>query len=52
MQEFLGEQIEVEQSKTSPRPVRFKWRGKAHEVVEVLRVRVDTGFGGLPPRSR
>ena len=52
MEEFIGEKIEVEQAERSPRPVRFTWRGKAHDVVEVVQVRVDTGFGGLPPRSR
>jgi hypothetical protein len=52
MEELIAEQIEVEQSATSPRPVRFTWCGKVHDIVEVLQVRVDTGFGGLPPRSR
>jgi len=50
--EFVGEEIQVEQAAASPRPVRFHWRGRAHEVAEVLSVRVDTGFGDLPPRSR
>ena len=52
MEELVAERIEVEQAQTSPRPVRFTWRGKVHDIVEVLQVRVDTGFGGLPPRSR
>ena len=52
MEEFIGESIEVEKDETSPRPVRFKWRGAVHDVVEVLHERVDIGFGGLPPRSR
>ena len=52
MEELVAERIEVEQARTSPRPVRFTWRGQAHDIVEVLQVRVDTGFGGLPPRSR
>lgn len=51
-EELIAEEIEVEQAATSPRPVRFTWRGKVHDVVEILQVRVDTGFGGLPPRSR
>jgi len=50
--EFIGEDIEVEQAKRRPGPVRFTWRGELHEVARVLAVRVDTGFGGLPPRSR
>lgn len=52
MEEFVGEKIEVEQAEESPRPLRFKWRGEAHDVVEVLQERVDTGFGGLPRGSR
>ena len=52
MEEFFGEQIEVEKEETSPRPLRFTWRGKVHDVVEVLNERVDAGFGGLPRRSR
>jgi hypothetical protein len=52
MEELIAEKIDVEQAATSPRPVRFTWRGKAHEVAEIRQVRVDTGFGGLPPRSR
>jgi len=52
MEEFLGEKIEVEQAKTSPRPVSFKWRGEVHDVRQVLHVRVDTGFGDMPPGSR
>ena len=52
MEEFLGEQIEVEQAAQSPRPVRFKWRGRTHDVVQVLDEYVDAGFGSLPPASR
>ena len=52
MGEFIGEQIEVEKAQTCPRPVRFCWRGKNHDVVEVLSEWVDTGFGDAPPRSR
>jgi hypothetical protein len=52
MQEFVGEQIEVEQAPGSPRPVRFTWRGRVHEVAQVLGRHVDIGFGDLPPRSR
>ena len=52
MEELIAEKIDVEQAATSPRPVRFTWRKKVYEVAEVLQVRVDTGFGGLPPRSR
>ena len=52
MAKFVGEKIEVEKSPSSPCPLRFKWRGQVHDVTEVLEKRVDTGFGGLPPRSR
>ncbi len=52
MGEFISEQIEVEKAETSPRPVRFCWRGEQHDVVEVLSERVDIGFGSLPARSR
>ncbi|MCJ7663543.1 MAG: DUF6504 family protein [Desulfobacterales bacterium] len=52
MEEFFGEQIEVEKSETSPQPLRFQWHGEVHDVVEVLDERVDTGFSGLPRRSR
>jgi hypothetical protein len=52
MEELLAEGIEVRQAGTSPRPVRFTWRGKVHDIVEVLQMRVDTGFGDMPPRSR
>jgi hypothetical protein len=52
MEEFFGEQIEVEKGETSPRPWRFTWRGEVHDVVEVLDERVDAGFGALPRRSR
>lgn len=52
MQEFVGEEIEVEKAKSSPRPVRFTWRGKVHEVAEVLEQHVDIGFGDAPPKSR
>ena len=52
MQRFLGERIDVQRAESSPRPVHFQWQGKAHEVVEVLKERVDAGYGDLPPRSR
>jgi hypothetical protein len=52
MVEFLGEKIQVEQAPNSPRPARFTWRGRVHEVVEVLGRHVDIGFGDMPPRSR
>jgi hypothetical protein len=52
MEEFFGEQIDVEKAETSPRPLRFNWHGEVHDVVEVLHERVDIGFGSLPPRSR
>jgi hypothetical protein len=52
MEQFIGERIEVEKAETSPRPLRFCWRGGHHDVVEVLSERVDTGFGDAPPRSR
>jgi hypothetical protein len=52
VEQFIGEQIEVEQSPTSPRPLRFRWRGRLHPIVEILHRRVDVGFGDLPARSR
>jgi hypothetical protein len=52
MEEFIAEPIEVEKAETSPRPVRFCWRGESHEVMEVLREWVDIGFGGAPRGSR
>jgi len=52
MAEFVGEEIEVETAESSPRPVRFTWRGQVHEVAEILAEGVDTGFGLLPPGSR
>ena len=52
MEEFFGEQIEVEKEEASPRPVSFTWHGEVHDVVEVLNERLDTGFGVLPRRSR
>ena len=52
MEEFVSERITVEKAETSPRPMRFTWRGREHEVVAVLREWVDIGFGGLGPRSR
>jgi hypothetical protein len=52
MEKFFGEQIEVEKAEASPQPLRFTWHGEVHEVAEVLQERVDTGYGGLPPRSR
>jgi hypothetical protein len=42
MEEFIAERIEVEKAETSPRPVRFCWRGEEHEVFG----------GGAPARSR
>ena len=36
MEEFIGEKIEVEKAETSPKPIRFRWRGQSHEVAEVL----------------
>jgi len=52
MEEFISERIEVEKAETSPRPLRFTWRGEEHEVEQVLREWVDTGFGELPAHSR
>jgi hypothetical protein len=52
MEEFIGERIEVEKAETSPRPVRFTWRGAVHDIAEVLDERVDIGYGELPPRSQ
>jgi len=52
MERFFGERIEVKRDEMSPDPVSFKWRGEVYEVREILDVRVDIGFGGLPPRSR
>jgi hypothetical protein len=52
MKRFFGERIEVKRGEMSPDPVSFKWRGEVHEVREILDVRVDIGFGSLPPRSR
>ncbi len=52
VEEFFGERVEVEQAAASPRPVRFTWRGQVHEVAKVEHVRVDTGFGSTPARSR
>lgn len=52
MDEFVGERIEVEQAAESPRPVRFVWRGQAHEVAEIIRRSLDVGFGDLPEHSR
>ena len=52
MEEFVGESIEVEKADTSPRPVRFKWRGQIHEVAEVLDEHVDISYGNLPPSSQ
>jgi len=40
MEEFVGEQIEVEKAETSPQPLRFTWHGEVHDVVEVLCERV------------
>ena len=52
MDELIGEAIEVERAADSPRPVRFRWRNEVHEVVEIDREWVDTGYGDLPRRSR
>jgi len=52
MERFFGERIEVKRDEMSPDPVSFKWRGEVHDVREILNVRVDISFGGLPPRSR
>jgi hypothetical protein len=52
MSKFIGERIDVDKSDTSPTPIRFTWRGKVHEVAEVLNERVDIGFGALPHGSR
>jgi hypothetical protein len=52
VEEFVGEQIEVEKAETSPRPICFTWRGQSHDVAEVLHEWVDKGFGGIPPGSR
>jgi len=52
MSEFIGEEIEVETARDSPRPVRFTWRGEVHEIAEILAEGIDTGFGQLPPQSR
>ena len=52
MEEFISERIVVEKAETSPQPLRFTWRGEEHEVVDLLREWVDTGFGAVPPHSR
>lgn len=52
MPEFIDERIEVETAEAFPRPVRFVWRGKTHDVTEILSEHVDTGYGQLGPRSR
>jgi len=52
MDEIIAQPIEVERAPDSPRPVRFRWRDEVHEVVEVDREWVDTGYGSLPRRSR
>jgi hypothetical protein len=52
MEKFIAERIEVEKAQTSPRPVRFKWKGVVHDIVEVLQERIDTGYGDLPPGSQ
>ena len=52
MDDFIGEEIDVEQAPESPRPVRFTWRNRTYEIAEVLASRVDIGFGDHPPRSR
>lgn len=52
MPRFLGEQIEVETERGSPRPVRFAWKDEMHIVTKVLSEWVDTGYGLLPRTSR
>ena len=52
MNEFISERIEVEQSAKGPEPVRFRWRDEEHEIEQVMSVRVDTGHGLTPPKSR
>ncbi|MDO8682521.1 MAG: DUF6504 family protein [Armatimonadota bacterium] len=52
MTEFVDEKIEVETAETFPRPVRFVWQGRTHEVVEILSEHVDVGYGMLPAGSR
>jgi hypothetical protein len=52
MDELISERITVEKAETSPRPLRFVWRGEEHEVVAVLREWVDISFGGPGSRGR
>jgi hypothetical protein len=52
MDELIAEAVEVEHAADSPRPLRFRWRNEVHEVVEIDREWVDTGYGSLPRRSR
>ncbi len=51
MSRHIGLPVRV-QTDEGGQPVRFTWRGERHEVVEVVRQRVDATFGDLPPRSR
>ena len=52
MDVLIGEAVAVVKSADSPRPVRFTWRGEAHEVAQVFREWIDVGHGNLPERSR
>ncbi len=52
MPAFIGETVEVEHDAASPRPIRFTLHGQEHQVVEVMHEWIDTGHGGIPPRSR
>jgi hypothetical protein len=45
--------LEVERAASAPTPLRFTWRGRVHQVAEVLHQWVDAGYGaGHPGRSR
>ena len=53
MEEFIGEKIEVEKAPTSPRPVRFVWRGENHKSggkikVQYAKLRKSGRLAGLP----
>jgi len=52
MVRLTSEKIEVQRGEASPTPISFEWRGEVHDVVEVVREWVDTGFGTAPERSR
>ncbi len=52
MDEFIAEEIEVEREAGLPKPRRFCWRGKTHEVVKILTEWVDLGHGELPVTAR